>query len=54
MYIHPVPPVLNETRALVMMYNDFYRQAIQDLQGNVCTALSFGCVCMGGSLIDWW
>lgn len=35
MYIHPVPPVLNETRALVMMYNDFYRQAIQDLQGNV-------------------
>lgn len=41
MYIHPVPPVLNETRAIVMMYNSVYRKAIQDLQGNyiICSVV---------------
>jgi hypothetical protein len=41
MYIHPVPPVLNETRAIVMMYNSVYRKAIQDLQDDSIVWLEF-------------
>jgi hypothetical protein len=32
-YIHPVPPVLNETRTIVTVFNRLYKQAIVDLQG---------------------
>eukprot|EP01038_Epipyxis_sp_PR26KG_P007855 gene7855-10663_t len=31
--IHPVVPVLNETRSLVIAYNEIYRKKIQELKG---------------------
>jgi hypothetical protein len=32
MYIHPVPPVLRETRAIVMLYNKYYQRMIEELR----------------------
>lgn len=32
-YIHPVVPVLNETRAIVMAYNEVYQQAVMKVAG---------------------
>ncbi len=31
-FIHPIPPVLNETRPIVSLFNKLYKQAIDDLQ----------------------
>eukprot|EP01040_Poterioochromonas_malhamensis_P003155 gene3155-3363_t len=31
-YIHPIPPVLNETRKIVMLFNVLYKQQIEELK----------------------
>lgn len=33
-FIHPVPPVLNETRPIVTAFNRIYKQSIENMQGN--------------------
>jgi len=32
-YVHPVPPVLNETRAMVLAYNSVYKERVEQMKG---------------------
>ena len=32
-YVHPIPPVLDVTRAIVIRYNAFYKRAVAGLKG---------------------
>jgi hypothetical protein len=32
-YIHPIPPVLPQTRKIVVLFNHIYQKMIQELQG---------------------
>lgn len=40
-YVHPIPPVLDVTRAMVIRYNAFYKNAIAGIRG---TSYAFGVV----------
>ena len=39
-YIHPVPPVLDPTRAIVCTYNGHYEQAVRAAQSSLATPAS--------------
>lgn len=40
-YVHPIPPVLDVTRAMVIRYNAFYKNAIVGIKGTHFPLLSF-------------
>ncbi len=40
-YIHPIPPVLPETRKIVTVFNQYYKKAIIALEGMARNSLLF-------------
>lgn len=40
-YLHPIPPVLDVTRKMVIRYNELYKDAVRGLKGTL-TCGAFG------------
>jgi hypothetical protein len=35
-YVHPIPPVLDVTRKMVIRYNTLYKEAVKGIKGERC------------------
>jgi hypothetical protein len=35
-YVHPIPPVLDVTRKMVIRYNALYKEAVKGIKGERC------------------
>jgi hypothetical protein len=35
-YVHPIPPVLDVTRKMVIRYNALYKEAVKGVKGERC------------------
>jgi hypothetical protein len=38
-YVHPIPPVLDVTRKMVIRYNALYKEAVKGIKGERCCCL---------------